>query len=65
MPTADVESDLLAYCQDLGRRARAAGRLLAAATGGQKNAWLLRADGGYDAPETEKAANVAAFPRKR
>jgi glutamate-5-semialdehyde dehydrogenase len=43
MPTAAVETDLLTYCEDLGRRARAAARLLAFATGGQKNAWLLRA----------------------
>jgi len=28
------------------------------------NAWLLRADGGYDPPGNEKAANVAAFSRK-
>jgi len=27
------------------------------------NAWLLRADGGYDPPENEKAANIAAFSR--
>ena len=26
-------------------------------------AWLLRADGGYDPPENEKAANIAAFSR--
>lgn len=35
--------DLAAYCTDLGRRARAASRLLAAASGAAKNAWLLRA----------------------
>jgi glutamate-5-semialdehyde dehydrogenase len=43
MPTAAAELDLTAYCHDLGRRARAAARLLASATGEQKNAWLLRA----------------------
>jgi glutamate-5-semialdehyde dehydrogenase len=37
------EQDLQAYCEDLGRRARSASRLLAAATGGQKNGWLLQA----------------------
>jgi glutamate-5-semialdehyde dehydrogenase len=33
--------DLAAYCDDLGRRARAAARALATATGAQKNQWLL------------------------
>src|SRR6516225_5565262 len=42
MPTAAVETDLFSYCEDLGRRARAAARLLALAKGGLKNAWLLR-----------------------
>jgi glutamate-5-semialdehyde dehydrogenase len=32
--------DLSAYCEDLGRRARAAARRLASATGAQKNQWL-------------------------
>jgi glutamate-5-semialdehyde dehydrogenase len=44
MTTASLEPpDLLTSCEDLGRRARAAARLLAAATGGQRNGWLLRA----------------------
>jgi glutamate-5-semialdehyde dehydrogenase len=38
MPTPDA--DLSAYCDDLARRARAAARLLATATGGRKNLWL-------------------------
>src|SRR5438132_14408441 len=42
MTTVTREPDLLTRCEDLGRRARAAARTLAAATGGQKNAWLLR-----------------------
>jgi glutamate-5-semialdehyde dehydrogenase len=37
MPTPD---DLPAYCDDLGRRARAAARLLATATGARKDRWL-------------------------
>src|SRR5262249_22793880 len=36
-----AEPDLLAYCEDLGRRARLACRSLATATGERKNAWLL------------------------
>jgi len=35
-----AEPDLLAYCEDLGRRARVASRSLADATGERKNAWL-------------------------
>jgi glutamate-5-semialdehyde dehydrogenase len=35
--------DLAAYATDLGRRARAASRLLATTTGARKNAWLCRA----------------------
>jgi len=35
--------DLSDYCEDLGRRARAASRLLATATGAQKNRWLAAA----------------------
>ena len=42
MPTP-AESDLLAYCEDLGRRARVASRSLANAAGERKNAWLLLA----------------------
>ena len=37
-----MATDLQAYCIDLGRRARAAERLLRVATGAQKNDWLLR-----------------------
>jgi glutamate-5-semialdehyde dehydrogenase len=33
-------SDLSAYCEDLSRRARAAARLLAVASGARKNQWL-------------------------
>ncbi len=33
-------ADLLAYCEDLGRRARGAARLLATAPGARKNHWL-------------------------
>jgi glutamate-5-semialdehyde dehydrogenase len=35
--------DLSAYCEDLGRRARAAARVLAGARGAQKNDWLQAA----------------------
>src|SRR5690349_16106353 len=35
--------DLAAYCEDLGRRARTAARVLATATGARKNDWLQRA----------------------
>lgn len=41
MPT--TAPDLTACCEDLGRRAAAAARELATATGGRKNSWLLRA----------------------
>jgi glutamate-5-semialdehyde dehydrogenase len=41
MPTPDA--DLPAYCDDLARRARAASRLLATATGARKNHWLTAA----------------------
>src|SRR5262249_45608160 len=34
--------DLAAYCEDLGCRARAASRLLATGSGGQKDRWLRR-----------------------
>ena len=39
----DREHDLFAYCEDLGRRARAASRVLATAGGAQKNQWLQEA----------------------
>jgi glutamate-5-semialdehyde dehydrogenase len=35
--------DLSTYCEDLGRRAREASRLLAAAPGARKNGWLVAA----------------------
>ena len=39
MPTADLS----AYCEDLGRRARAAARLLSTASGERKDRWLTTA----------------------
>ena len=39
----DREHDLFVYCEDLGRRARAASRVLATAGGAQKNQWLQEA----------------------
>ncbi|HMF15380.1 MAG TPA: glutamate-5-semialdehyde dehydrogenase [Gemmataceae bacterium] len=67
MPTAVPDCDLLAYCEDLGRRARAAARSLAAATGEQKNAWLLRAAEALEtAPDAILQANaedLEAAPR--
>ncbi len=36
-------ANLVGYCEDLARRAREASRLLARATGGQKNRWLTDA----------------------
>src|SRR5437899_4777849 len=36
-------TDLVPYCSDLAKRAHAAAGILATATGGQKNAWLLHA----------------------
>ena len=53
--------DLLAYCQDLGRRARAASRLLATADGDRKNRWLRVAILRTVAP---RRAEIAAFIRK-
>jgi glutamate-5-semialdehyde dehydrogenase len=41
--TPTAPPDLAAACEDLGRRARTASRLLATALGAQKNCWLLRA----------------------
>jgi glutamate-5-semialdehyde dehydrogenase len=40
--TASLSSDLAAYCAELGRRARAASRILATVSGACKNAWLHR-----------------------
>jgi glutamate-5-semialdehyde dehydrogenase len=42
MSSERVTPDLPAYCAELGRRARAAERLLRVAAGQQKNDWLLR-----------------------
>jgi glutamate-5-semialdehyde dehydrogenase len=67
MSSAAVEPDLLTYCEDLGRRARAAARILAAATGGQKNDWLLRAAEALqskpDAILQANAQDIDAAPR--
>ena len=56
--------DLAAYCEDLGRRARAASRLLATATGARKNQWLLRSAAALDSRSGEvleaNARDVAA-----
>jgi glutamate-5-semialdehyde dehydrogenase len=38
---ANSTTSLLAWCEELGRRARGAARQLGTATGGRKNAWLL------------------------
>lgn len=46
-------ADLTAYCEDLGRRAVVASRTLATATGGRKNAWLLRAADGLEQRTSE------------
>ena len=45
--------DLPAYCEDLGRRARAAARVLATATGAQRNNWLQRAAAAVEARAEE------------
>jgi glutamate-5-semialdehyde dehydrogenase len=64
MPTTATppatEHDLAAYCQDLGRRARAAARALATARGGRKDDWLRR---GADALETRGPEILAANER--
>jgi glutamate-5-semialdehyde dehydrogenase len=56
--------DLQAYCDDLGRRARTASRLLATATGQHKNTWRLQAAAALEkrAPEVleANARDVAA-----
>jgi glutamate-5-semialdehyde dehydrogenase len=49
--------DLHAYCEDLGRKARAAARALATAAGARKNDWLCRA---ADALEAESGDLVEA-----
>jgi glutamate-5-semialdehyde dehydrogenase len=45
--------DLLAYCQDLAKRARAASRLLALVSSEQKNAWLRDAADALEARTSE------------
>ena len=52
-----LSPDLSAYCVELARRARAAGRLLATVSGGRKNAWLHRT---ADALEQRSADILAA-----
>jgi glutamate-5-semialdehyde dehydrogenase len=41
-PERSAHQDLSASCEELGRRARSASRLLATAAGGLKNRWLLQ-----------------------
>jgi len=56
--------DLSAYCEDLGRRARAASRNLATALGAQKNTWLRESAAALEKRASEilsaNAADVAA-----
>src|SRR5690242_8608198 len=49
--------ELSTYCEDLGRRARTASRILATVLGQQKNLWLGRAAGALETrtPEVLKA----------
>jgi glutamate-5-semialdehyde dehydrogenase len=58
--------DLTAYCEDLGRRARAAARLLANAPGDRKNRWLQQAAAALEARTEDllraNAQDVAAAP---
>jgi glutamate-5-semialdehyde dehydrogenase len=65
MPTP-AESDVLGYCEELGRRAREASRRLATATGERKNAWLLAAakqlQGSPDGILKANAADIQAAP---
>ncbi len=49
-------ADLSAYCVDLARRARAASRLLATASGSRKNDWLLFAAEALEQREDEVLA---------
>ena len=56
VPTSNP-TDLTTYCLDLARRARAASRLLATASGASKNAWLL---GTADALEQRSDEVLAA-----
>jgi glutamate-5-semialdehyde dehydrogenase len=56
--------DLAAYCEDLGRKARAAARLLATATGAARNRWLTETAAALEAGTAElleaNARDVAA-----
>jgi glutamate-5-semialdehyde dehydrogenase len=45
--------DLLAYCEDLGRKARAAARTLATATGQHRDDWLCRSAAALEARTAE------------
>jgi glutamate-5-semialdehyde dehydrogenase len=54
---SNASPDLSAYCVDLARRARAASRLLATASGARKNTWLLHT---ADALEQRSAEILAA-----
>src|SRR5262249_39721984 len=67
MASVAVAPDLLTCCEDLGRRARAASRLLAIATGERKNAWLLRAAAALDGCPVlvlqANAKDIEAAPR--
>jgi glutamate-5-semialdehyde dehydrogenase len=47
--TPPAAENLLAYCEDLGRRARAASRELATSPGAPKNEWLLHAAAAMEA----------------
>ena len=62
-----AESDVLGYCEELGRRAREASRCLATATSERKNAWLLAAarqlQGSPDPILKANAADIEAAPR--
>ncbi len=57
------DTDLAAYCEQLGRQARAASRLLATVPGGRKDAWLHRAadalEAQSDAIQEANAQDVA------
>src|SRR5437667_6096715 len=59
MTTLPDTRDLLAYCHDLGRRARQAERLLRGCTGAQKDGWLRACAAALEARQDEiLAANA-------
>jgi glutamate-5-semialdehyde dehydrogenase len=66
MPT-DAERNLLTYSEDLGRRARAASRILATVAGERKNTWLLlaaqRLEESPDAILQANAHDIEAAPQ--